>query len=189
MASAQDVLNAINAANGKLDTVHGDLVGVTTRLDGTNSRLDDVKGKLDTLNKSVQDVNTTLSWGFGQLITIGNYTNQALAQNAAQNDTMICILEHISKNTCALLNEAHTQTGLQTTMRNNTTLLADLYAATHAEAALTRQREEALRKQIEECCPPEVPPPPCDYGPCPAPKPLGEPPRVDPQQSGQRPTR
>src|ERR1700730_8528006 len=98
MASAQDVLNAINAANGKLDTVHGDLAGVNTHLDGTNSRLDDVKGQLDLLTQSVQDVNTALTWGFGQLITIGNYTNQALAQNAAQNDTIICILEHISKN-------------------------------------------------------------------------------------------
>ena len=179
MASAQDVLDAIKAANGKLDTVHGDLGGVNNRLDGANSRLDDIKGKLDAVVKSVQDVNTTLNWGFGQLITIGNYTNQALAQNAAQNDTMICILEHISKNTCLLLNEAHEQTGLQKTIRNSTSLLADLYAATHAEAALTRQREEALRKQIEECCPPEVPPPPCDYAACPAPGPLGPPPKVD----------
>ena len=189
MASAQDVLDAINAANGKLDTVHGDLGGVNNRLDGANSRLDDIKGKLDAVVKSVQDVNTSLNWGFGQLITIGNYTNQALAQNAAQNDTMICILEHISKNTCLLLNEAHEQTGLQKTIRNSTSLLADLYAATLAEAALTRQREEALRKQIEECCPPEVPPPPCDYAACPAPGPLGPPPKVDPKQPGDRPPR
>ena len=175
MASAQDVLNAVNGANGRLDEVNNRLAGVHTRLDGTNARLDDVKAKLDVIN-------TTLNWGFAQLITIGNYTNQALAQNAAQNDTMICILEHISKNTCELLNESHTQTGLQTTIKNSTTALAELYAATHAEAALTRQREEALRKQIEECCPPEVPPPSCAYQACPAPRPLGEPPRVDPQQ-------
>ena len=175
MASAQDVLNAVNGANGRLDEVNNRLAGVHTRLDGTNARLDDVKTKLDLIN-------TTLNWGFAQLITIGNYTNQALAQNAAQNDTMICILEHISRNTCELLNESHTQTGLQTTIRNSTTTLAELYAATHAEAALTRQREEALRKQIEECCPPQVPPPPCAYQACPVPRPLGEPPRVDPQQ-------
>ena len=93
--------------------------------------------------KAVQDANTTLNWGFGQLITIGNYTNQALAQNAAQNDTMICILEHISKNTCLLLNEAHEQTGLQRGIQESTKLVADLYAATHAEAALTRPRTGA----------------------------------------------
>src|SRR5205807_8624663 len=135
-------------------------------------RLDDVKTKMDLIN-------TTLNWGLAQLITIGNYTNQALAQNAAQNDTMICILEHISRNTCELLNESHTQTGLKTTIRNSTTALAEPYAATHAEAALTLQREEALRKQIEECSPPQVAPPPCAYQACPAPRPLGEPPRVD----------
>jgi hypothetical protein len=62
-------------------------------------------------------------------------------------------------------------------------VLAPLAAlAVHAEATLTRQREEALRKQIEECCPPEVPPPPCDYTACPAPKPLGDPPKVDSRQ-------
>ena len=103
MASAQDVLNAVNGANGRLDEVNNRLGGVHTRLDGTNARLDDVKAKLDLVTKSIQDVNTTLNWGFAQLVTIGNYTNQALAQNAAQNDTMICILEHISRNTCESL--------------------------------------------------------------------------------------
>ena len=168
MASAKDFLDAINAAN--------------TRLDGVNSRLDEVKAKLDLLGQ-------TLSWGFGQLITIGNYTNEALSQNAKQNDTIICILEQISKNTCELLNESHTQTGLQTTIKNNTTELAELFAASHAEAALARQKQEALRKQIEECCPPEVPEPPCKYQPCPAPGRLPEPPRVDAQQPGERPIR
>ena len=145
MASAQDFLDSINGANN--------------RLDGVNNRLDEVKGKLDLINQSVQNLNQTLNWGFGALITIGNYTNEALSQNAKQNDTIICILEHISKNTCELLNESHTQTGLQTTIKNNTTTLAELYAATHAEAALIRQRDEALRKQIEDCCPPKVPEP------------------------------
>jgi hypothetical protein len=40
---------------------------------------------------------------------------------------MICILEHISKNTCDLVSEAHTQTGLKLSFKNNSTLLADLY--------------------------------------------------------------
>lgn len=170
MASAQDFLDAINGANN--------------RLDGVNNRLDEVKGKLDLINQSVQNLNQTLNWGFGALITIGNYTNEALSQNAKQNDTIICILEHISKNTCELLNESHTQTGLQTTIKNNTTTLAELYAATHAEAALIRQRDEALRKQIEECCPPKVPEPPCGYQPCPAPGRLPQPPKIDPKQPG-----
>src|SRR5689334_247395 len=117
---------------------YNELKGANSRLDGVNGRLDDVKGKLDNLKaavdavrNAVDKVDQRLQWGFHQLIVIGNYTNQALFHNNLQNDTMICILEHISKNTCMLLNEAHLQTALQTTIKENTSLLADLYAATH----------------------------------------------------------
>jgi hypothetical protein len=182
MPSASDFLNELKGANSRLD-------GVNNRLDGTNNRLDDVKVKLDALKTAtdavrvaVEHVDKTLQWGFSQLITLGQYTNVALFHNNQQNDTMICILEHISKNTCDLVSEAHTQTGLQTIIKNNSTLLADLYAATHAEAALTREREEALRSQIEKCCPPKPPEPGCRYEPCPKPEPLREPPpQVDPR--------
>ena len=191
MASAQDVLNAVNGANTRLDGVNTRVDGSNTRLDGistkvdaVNARLDDIKNKLDLVAQALGKVDQTLNWGFGQLITIGNYTNLALAENAKQNDTIICILEHISKNTCQLLNEAHLQTGMQAVIRDNTTELAELYAVTHAEAALIREREEALKKQIEQCCPPETPVPPCDYAPCQAPGRIEEPPRVDPRQRG-----
>lgn len=167
MASAQDFYNELKAAN---------------------TRLDDIKGKLDALQAATNGVRAaidhadqTLQWGFSQLITLAVFADQALAQNAAQNDTIICILEHISKNTCQLLDEAHTQTGLQRRIERSTSLLADLYAATHADAALARERLEALRRQIEACCPPPVPEPPCCYEPCPAPPPLGPPPEVDPR--------
>jgi hypothetical protein len=186
MPSASDFLTAIEQVRDQIKN------HTNPKLDTANGKLEDVKGKLDVLKTAVdavrvavQHVDTTLQWGFGQLITIGNYTNQALYHNNEQNDTIICILEHISKNTCELLNEAHTQTGLQTVIKDNTTVLADLYAATHADAALARQRLEALRKQIEECCPPEVPPPPCDYERCPKPERQGRPPQVDPRPPGQ----
>jgi hypothetical protein len=173
MPSAQDVLNAIN--------------GVNNRLDGTNNRLDDVKTQLDLLHQSIEKVNQTLNWGFSQLISLGNYTNQALFHNNKQNETIICILEHISKNTCELWNESHKQTSLQINIDKNTTTLAELFAATHAEAALTRQREQALKKQIEECCPPEPESPPCKYQVCLAPGDIPEPPQVDPRQPGDTP--
>jgi hypothetical protein len=153
-------------------------------LKGANTRLDDIKTKLDGLQATADAINQTLQWGFVQLITLGVYTNQALAENAKQNDTIICILEHISKNTCELLNEAHIQTGLQTIIEKKTTILADLYAASHGDAAFVSMRLEALQKQIEACCPPKPPKPVCDYQPCPKPPPLGDPPPVDPQPPG-----
>jgi hypothetical protein len=165
---------------------YNELKGVNSRLDGTNSRLDDVKGKLDDLKAAadavraaVQHIDLTLQWGFNQLIMLGTYTNEALYHIAQQNDTMICILENISKNTCDLVNQAHLQTELQTSINHNTTALADLYAATHAEAALAREREETLRKKIEECCPPKPREPICGYKPCVTPETLREPPGVE----------
>jgi hypothetical protein len=167
---------------------YNELKGANTRLDGVNGKLDEVKGKLDALKSAtdavkaaVDNANKTLSWGFGGLITLGNYTNQALHHNALQNDTMICILEHISRNTCMLVNESHRQTALQTAISESTAALADLYAATHAEAALIREREAALRKQIEACCPPTPEPPACTPERCPAPGDLREPERVNPR--------
>jgi len=102
----------------------------------------------------------------------------ALYQNALQNDTIICVLEKISKQTCELLNQSCLQTPLQTAIEDNTTTLAELFAATHAEAALTRDREQALRDQLEKCCPPTPPEPCCRYETCPAPGPLPEPPPI-----------
>ena len=92
MPSADDLFNQLVAANTRLEDIKGDLV--------------DVKGAVNQVQTAVMLVNTTLTNGFSQLVTLGQYTNQALYQNDLQNDTMICLLEHISKNTCALLNEA-----------------------------------------------------------------------------------
>lgn len=177
MANASDILNAIN--------------GVNSRLNDTNARLDDVKGKLDAVKaatdavrSSVDSVNNTLQQGFNTLITLGIYTNQALFHNSQQNDTMICMLEQISRNTCQLVNQAYLQTDLQTAIKKAAETLTALYAATHAEAALTREREEALRQQIEKCCPPKPPDPVCKYERCPTPDRLPEPPRVERRPPG-----
>ena len=127
------------------------------------------------IRNAITTVNSTLTVGLGSLINQGNYTNQALFQNSQQNDTIICILENISRNTCAILTEVHVQTGLQQSMEKSMSLLAELYGATHAEAMLTHEKMAGLKKQIEECCPPEPPPPACTYQPCQAPRRLPEP--------------
>lgn len=190
MASGQDFYDRLKEVDAKLDnlqnilnslaTVNANLVAVEGKLDTVNANLATVEGKLDTIN-------ATMQWGLAQLITIGNYTNLALFQNDKQNDTMICILEHISKDACALLNEAHTQTGLQTIIKDKAVAMADLYAAVHPAEALARERLEALRKQCEECCPPAVPPPVCVYEPCPAPGRIDGPPKIDPRQPTPQP--
>jgi hypothetical protein len=62
-------------------------------------------------------------------------------------------------------------------MNKNLTALTAMYAGVHAEVALTLEREQALKDQIERCCPPKPPEPVCQDSPCPAPRPLGPPPQ------------
>jgi hypothetical protein len=149
------------------------------RLDEVKAKLDALKASTDAVRNSVDKVDITLTWGLGQLVKLGIYANQALAQNAKQNDTIICLLEHISHHTCQIWNESHLQTGLQTVIKDRTVELADLYEATHAEAALEWERMQKLKKQMEECCPPEPERPPCQDERCPKPDRLPEPPHVE----------
>lgn len=142
-------------------------------------QLQTINARILDLTAAVNQVNATLTTGFGHLVTLGQYTNLALSQNAKQNDTIICILEYISKNTCELLNQSVIQTKLQTEMQTDMDALEAMYETVHADAALERERLRALKQQIEECCPPPQPEPPCKYAPCPAPKPLPDPPIID----------
>jgi hypothetical protein len=164
MPSVNDVYNQLLQANSNL----------TSLINAVNN----VQTAVDAVQTAVSQVNGTLSTGVGELVTIGNYTNQALYQNDQQNDTIICILEHISKNTCALLNQAAIQTALQTAMAGDIAGLEQMFATVNPGAALDIERLAALKAQIEQCCPPKKAIPPCDYAPCPAPRPIGQPPQV-----------
>jgi ABC-type transporter Mla subunit MlaD len=172
MPSSSDFMNKLNDIQNVLNTVNNTL---NAKLTDIKNATDAVRASTDQVRGAVQHVDSTLTTGLNSLINIGNYTNQALFENAKQNETIICILEHISKNTCAILNEAHAQTKLQKSMERSAGLLAELYAVTHADAMLTHERMAALKRQIEECCPPKPESPPCSYEPCPEPKRLPEP--------------
>jgi hypothetical protein len=119
---------------------------------------------------------TTLAH-FSVSSTLGQYTDLALSQNAN------------SKNTCELLNQSVVQTKLQTEMQTDLDALEAMYETVHADAALERERLRALKQQIEECCPPPEPEAPCKYAPCPAPKPLPDPPIIDRIERPTPPTR
>jgi hypothetical protein len=173
MPSAQEIFDQLVAANTKLDQINGGIA--------------DVKTSVDAVRDAVEHVDATLSSGFSALITLGEYTNDALYQNDNQNETIICNLEKITRQTCQLLNEAHTQTQLQTSIEHGTTTLVDLFSTVHAEAALDLERREALRREIEECCPPEPQPPVCVYEPCEKPQRLKKPPKVKSPEEPKKP--
>jgi ABC-type transporter Mla subunit MlaD len=171
MPSVDDVYNQLVQANTNLSSLINAVNNVTSAVNKATTAINAV-------HSAVDQVNGTLNTGFGELVTIGNYTNQALYQNDQQNVTIICALEHISKNTCALLNQSAVQTTLQTAMAIDIDGLENMFATANPAAALELERRAALKAQVEECCPPTPPTPPCDYKPCPAPKQIGPPPEV-----------
>lgn len=139
--------------------------------------VDDVYNQLVQANTNLTELVNAVNNLTTVVNTIGTYTNQALYQNDQQNITIICALEHISKNTCALLNESAIQTALQTDMAADLDGLESMFATANPAAALEMERLAALKAQIEQCCPPKKPVPPCDYRPCPSPPPIGPPPQ------------
>lgn len=186
MPSVQDVFNEIQQANQNLQQIHTDLGDLNNTTDAVRNSVDQVAACCGETNQRLTRVIDTLNTGFTNisqgiqaLITLQRYANDALANNAQQNHTIICNLEKISEQTCNLLTEAHTQTGLQTSIEGSTATLQELYKSTHPDSALELERQDRLRKQIEECCPPEEPEPACTYEPCEDPPRLPNPPNVD----------
>src|ERR1700691_5799446 len=119
------------------------------QLKQANDKLSD----LAPLRADVEQLPNVVSASLSQLTTLITYDNQALFQNALQNATIICILEKISQQTCELLSHACLQTALQTQIAKNTAALAEIVATAHPEAALIREREQALRMELEELRP------------------------------------
>ena len=84
----------------------------------------------------VQATTAAVQAGFSQLYAIANYTNQLLLYQIQQNDTMVCYLEKITRQTCALLNEAALQTAAQQAMRADLDELTELYELANPAAAV-----------------------------------------------------
>jgi hypothetical protein len=150
-------------------------------------QLKDINTNLQNVQAELNHIDAGLSGGFNgvlhnlqTLIVEGDYTNQALSHIAQQEDTVICILEHVSKNTCAILNEVHTQTSMQLSLMQSAAALLALYRIVNSPAAIEFDNLEKVRQEVLACCPPPEPKPVCQYEPCSGPEStLGNPPAVD----------
>ena len=121
-----------------------------------------------------------LSQGLSASLAQQHFTNIALVEKIAQEKTMICQLEQISKQTCDLVTESHLQTSLQGEIAEDVKRTLNLAQIASPGAELELKRLDALREEIEKCCPPEVAPPACTHTACPPPPDFRErPPSVD----------
>lgn len=157
-----------------------------------NSKLSQVE-----VNTSLMaNLNTSINSGFtatvGRLDTLAAIDVEAvklLFHQTRQMDTMICMLDQISRHTCAMLNELSVQTKLQTKMAADISVLRYIEESTNPEAALILSRYEELKEKIERCCPPDRSEPPCKHDPCSRPGPAEQPklpnlPRPNPNPVG-----
>jgi hypothetical protein len=165
MPSISDVYNQLQAITGKLDQIHADGVAEITATQH-------VKTSVDTLDGDVKAGFAATVHGLQIIAQIEIAAVQLLFHLTQQTDTMICALEHISKNTCAILTQVTIQTGLQTRLRDDADVLRDIAESAYPAVALERVRLAKLRAQVERCCPPEQPRPACTYEPCPGPRPV-----------------
>ena len=81
MPSSTDFFNLLTEVKNGINEVD-------SSTDAVKASVDQVKASTDAVKGAVDQVNQTLTSGFAELITIGNYTNEALSQNAKQNDTI-----------------------------------------------------------------------------------------------------
>lgn len=181
MPTINEVWEQAQQINANLVIVHNDLTGMQAAIDG---RLDNAIAQMQQVNVRLQDLRAVVASGLASL-SAGidgieqrqDTSNELLLFQARQLQTVICILEKIAQNTCAIQNEAHTQTGLQKEIEKSTAAESHMFATLHPGAALELSREEEQKAEIERCCPPEPEPPPCVDRPCPDPKALPEVPR------------
>jgi hypothetical protein len=158
MASLNDAYNELKIANTHLTAIDNDL--------------HTVDASVQTVGADEQATTAAVQTGFGELYSLVNYTDQLLQYEIAQNNTIICFLGKIAQQTCALLNEAALQTAAQQAMREDIHDLKQLFELANPAAAVEQHRLEELKAQVEKCCPPSVPEPPCKFEKCEEPGPL-----------------
>lgn len=183
MPSISDVFKELQQANGRLETLHTDMQDLRSQLLTLHSDLGIVNGSINAgFNNTVNTLNagfTNMSQGMHAMITLQAFANSVLLYHSKQQDTMICSLEKISNHTCNLVTEAHLQTALLTSIESNEGAQTELLKSVYPDAALQLARAESVRRQMEECCPPEREPPACTYQPCEAHVFDGRAPRID----------
>lgn len=174
-----DVFDQLVMVNAKLDQIQTNTLPLAA---GINQVKAAVQTGLQAAVDSIKILNTDVNKGFGATVEvliavaqINAETTKLIYHLTQQTDTMICNLEHITKNTCEILNQVTLQTPLQLGMSRDLELIRDIAQSAYPQAALDRQRREKLQGQMEACCPPPELSPPCRYEPCKAPPQAKEP--------------
>lgn len=168
---------AFNALNAQLIQINTELNSTNLKIDNVNNNITTIISQINLLNKDLSAGFVNLSQGLNTLITLVDFSNQVLIHQTKQNDTIICNLSEISKNTCSILNESHIQTKTQKDILDNIEKLRKMYEITNADSALELKNLDELQTRIEKCCPKPPEPIVCQPVKCELNSKLGEKPK------------
>jgi hypothetical protein len=173
MPTINEVWEQAQQINANLATLHNDLTALQNCCATSNQRINDVIARTDETNdwleelrQIVDDGLAAISAGIAGIHARQDRTNYILSFQAAQQKTIICILENISHNTCTLVDHAAQQTDLQASLVASIGAMQHMYATVNPDAALAYQRYSEERRQLEACCPPKLREPGCTYEQC-----------------------
>lgn len=152
MPSLGDFYDRLGEVNNHVADMDTELTTLDGHVQQTNTQLGTIEGTLTSIDSDVQQMSQSMTTLLDHLIT--------------QNDTIICILEHISRNTCELVNAAALEMRALQSVELTARELDDMTKTVHPDAALALAREEAARLELAKCCPPKHIEPPCRYEPC-----------------------
>ena len=158
-----------------------------------------VNGKLDQVEVNTSllvNVNASINKGFNDTVNALNILTQVnidavklLYYQTQQADTMICILDQISRTPAKSSTRSRYRLGCK---RAYARIWMRFFTSRNLQ--ILRQRlipSGTLNSKLKssECCPPEPPVPACNYEPCERPKPIEEPklPRIDGKKDNQPP--
>ena len=161
MPSVSDVFDELKKITSGIKKLHSDNETVNQRLSENRDELVSVNSRLDAISDILKD-----------FVELQAQANAALLHMTRQSDTIICIQEKVSRNTCGMLTEAVKQTTISDETRDQIVMLADIQRSVHTDAALNFDRRQQAQKRIEACCPSREPAPACTYSPCDSPKPF-----------------
>ena len=170
MASINDVYNQLVTVNATLSSLNADVTAGTTATNAVNASVEQLDADLKGGFASTVDLLNTAVTALNSIWAIDYANAQLLYQLTQQANTMICALEHISQNTCAILTQATIQTDLQKGIRQDTGAMLSIAETAYPAGALELRRLAEMQAEIWKCCPPTTPPPACTYEPCPKPK-------------------
>ena len=189
MPSIQDVADQINARLDQVNThtanTAQNTADILTQSIQTNTRL----GQIDnTLSVGLSN----LSQGLFALLQVQVVALELLDHNRKQNDTIICELLNSNGLLCRILRKLDRQVDLSEDELKAVERMEGIFERAHSSEAGDYDRDFALRRRMEACCPPKPEPEePCPE-PCKAPtykehrpggqewKPLPSPQRPDP---------